>query len=137
MRTVRLAVAAAGLALALVGVRALFVLGWDNFRATVVWLAVGVAAHDAVLAPITVGLGLLTVRLLPAFAKAPLVVAFVVFGSLTVLAVPVLGRFGARPDNPTLLDRDYGTAWWGLAIVVLLAVVVASLVERRRTNGKG
>lgn len=100
-------------------------------------MAVGVAAHDAVLAPLTVGLGLLTVRLLPAFAKASLGVAFVVFGSLTVLAFPVLGRFGARTDNPTLLDRDYRAAWWGIAIVVLLAIVVASLVERKRTGGKG
>ncbi len=40
-------------------------------------------------------------------AKAPAVVGCVVLGSVTLLAVPVLGRFGERSDNPTLLDRNY------------------------------
>ena len=49
--------------------------------------------------------------LLPRAARAPAVVGFVVLGSVTLLAVPVLGRFGARPDNATLLDRDYVVGW--------------------------
>ena len=44
----------------------------------------------------------------------------------------MLGRFGARPDNPTLLDRDYLVGWLVLAGVVLLVTVVASLVRSRR-----
>ena len=40
-------------------------------------------------------------------------VGFVVLGSVTLLAMPVLGRFGARPDNPTLLDRDYSVGLAG------------------------
>ena len=35
----------------------------------------------------------------------------VVLGSLTLLAIPVLGRFGERPDNATLLDRNYTVGW--------------------------
>ena len=47
-----------------------------------------------------------------------------VLGAVTLLAVPVLGRFGAQPDNPTLLDRAYGPGWLVLAgLTVLLAVV--------------
>ena len=34
---------------------------------------------------------------------------------VTLVAVPVLGRFGARADNPTLLDRDYVAGWLVLA----------------------
>ena len=46
--------------------------------------------------------------LLPASARAPCGVRLIVLGSRDrCVAVPVLGRFGARPDNPTLLDRDY------------------------------
>jgi hypothetical protein len=56
----------------------------------------------------------------------------VVWGSVTVLAVPVLGRFGARDDNPTLLDRPYFVTWLvGCAVTVLL-VGVTGAVRRQR-----
>ena len=47
----------------------------------------------------------------PGRLRAPAAAAFVVLGSVTLLAIPVLGRFGARPDNPTLLDRHYVAGW--------------------------
>lgn len=96
------------------------------------WLAAGVVLHDGVLALVVLAIGTVAVRLLPRPAKAPAVVGFVVLGSVTLLAVPVLGRFGARSDNPTLLDRDYTVGWLVLAGVVLVGVVTASLVGSRR-----
>jgi hypothetical protein len=101
-----------------------------------VWLAAGVALHDGVLAAVTVVLGAAAVRLVPARARAPLVVGFVVLGSVTLLAVPVLGRFGARPDNPTLLDRDYTAGWLVLVAITALAVAAATLVRSRRARGR-
>ena len=67
----------------------------------------------------------------------PVAAALVVLGATTLLAVPVLGRFGARPDNPTLLDRDYPAGWLALAGVVVLTTVVASLVRSRRRPSPG
>jgi hypothetical protein len=99
-----------------------------------VWLAAGVVLHDAVLAVATVLLGAVALRVLPHAARAPAVVGFVVLGSVTLLAVPVLGRFGARTDNPTLLDRDYTAGWLVLAGLTVLAVVVATLVRSRRDS---
>ena len=96
------------------------------------WLAAGVVLHDGVLALVVLAVATVAVRLLPRPAKAPAVVGFVVLGSVTLLAVPVLGRFGARPDNPTLLDRDYTVGWLVLAGLVVAAVVTASLVGSRR-----
>ncbi len=96
------------------------------------WLAGGVVLHDGVLALAALAVGAVAVRLLPRPAKAPAAVGFVVLGSVTLLAVPVLGRFGARPDNPTLLDRDYTVGWLVLAGLVLVGVVTASLVGSRR-----
>ena len=55
-------------------------------------------------------------------------------GTLTLLAVPVLGRFGARPDNLTLLDRNYPAGWVVVAAIVCTAVV-ATLVFGARRNG--
>jgi hypothetical protein len=98
----------------------------------VLWLAGGVVLHDGVLAVVVLAIGAVAVRLLPRSAKAPAVVGLVVLGSVTLLAVPVLGRFGARSDNPTLLDRDYTVGWLVLAGLVLVGVVTASLVGSRR-----
>ena len=96
------------------------------------WLAAGVVLHDAVLSLLVVALGVVAVRMLPQAARAPAVVGFVVLGSASLFAVPVLGRFGARPDNPTLLDRNYWAGWLVLAALTLLCVLAASLVRSRR-----
>ncbi len=98
----------------------------------VLWLAGGVVLHDGVLALVVLVVGTVAVRLLPAAAKAPAVVGAVVLGSVTLTAVPVLGRFGVRADNATLLDRNYTVGWLVLAGLVLVGVVVASLVGSRR-----
>ena len=99
-----------------------------------VWLASGVVLHDFVLAPLVLGLVFVGARLAPAAARAPAAAALVVLGAVTLLAVPVLGRFGARPDNATLLDRDYVAGWLAFAGVVLLATLVAALVRSRQSR---
>ena len=60
-----------------------------------------------------------------------------VLGPVTLLAVPVLGRFGERPDNPTLLDRDYTAGWLVLAGLTALTVAAAAVVRSRRTRSSG
>jgi hypothetical protein len=101
-----------------------------------IWLASGVVLHDLVLAPVVLGLVFVGARITPAAARVPAAAALVVLGAATLLAIPVLGRFGARPDNPTLLDRDYTAGWFALAGIVLLATVVATLVRSRRQQGR-
>jgi hypothetical protein len=96
------------------------------------WLAGGVLAHDVVLTALLVALGLAGSRLLTPAWRAPATVALVVWGTLTVVAVPVLGRFGARPDNATLLDRPYLLSWSLLTVLTVATVVVAGLVRSRR-----
>ncbi|MDN4174168.1 hypothetical protein QWY28_14490 [Nocardioides sp. SOB77] len=96
------------------------------------WLVGGAVLHDAVLVPAVLLLGLVASRWLPWPARAPAAVGLVVLGSVTLLAVPVLGRFGAREDNPTLLDRDYTAGWLVLAGLVAVAVVVGTIVRTRR-----
>lgn len=96
-----------------------------------VWLVGGALLHDAVIAPVVLLLAWLS-RGLPRAWRRAVLVGFVVLGSVTLLAVPVLGRFGARSDNPTLLDRSYGWGWLGLALLVVVLVVVAGVVGSRR-----
>jgi hypothetical protein len=106
----------------------------DQLVSAATWLVVGVVLHDGVLAGATLLLGAVALRLLPHAVRAPAVVAFVVLGSVTLLAVPVLGRFGERPDNVTLLDRDYTAGWLVLALLTAAAVVVASVLRSRRAT---
>jgi hypothetical protein len=97
-----------------------------------IWLASGVLLHDALLTLAVLVAGMVSLRLLPEPAKAPAVVGMVVLGSLTLVALPVLGGFGARADNPTLLDRPYLASWLGVVAVTAAAVAVASLLRSRR-----
>jgi hypothetical protein len=90
------------------------------------WLAGGLVVHDAILAPVVLALAW-TYRSTPAPMRRAASVALVVVGSLSVLAVPVIGRFGARPDNVTLLDRPY---FWSWVVLVVLSMVVVLVVGR-------
>lgn len=125
-----------GVAVGLYGGWLLLSRGHDllSLDGVVVWLAAGVVLHDGVLAVLTIAASALALRVAPVPARAPLVVGLVVLGPVTLLAVPVLGRFGARPDNVTLLDRDYTAGWLVLAGLTVLAVVVATLVRSRRAR---
>jgi len=111
-----------GVAVAAYGVKLLLDLGLGNLRATLEWLVGGIVLHDALLAPLTVLVGAGLVRLSRGGVRiGPLVVGGLVVGTVTIAAIPVLGRFGARSDNATLLDRNYLVGW--LVLVVLTAVV--------------
>jgi ABC-type branched-subunit amino acid transport system permease subunit len=109
----------------------------DRLVDVAVWLVAGVLLHDGVLAVATLVIGALVLRLLPRAARGPAVVGFVVLGSVTLLAVPVLGRFGARPDSATLLDRDYVVGWVALAALVVVTIVVASVLRSRAGGVRG
>ena len=95
------------------------------------WLAGGVVAHDAVIAPLVIVVGALGVPRLPSAFRAPVVAGLVVLTTVTLMAVPVIGRFGAKADDHGLLNRPYVALWLLFAALVVVAVVIASWVRRR------
>jgi hypothetical protein len=127
MRAVRLALGAVGVAVTVYGLLRVLRLPSEQVVAVLVWVAGGIVAHDGVVAPLVVGLGLAATAL-SRWLRPSLVVLLVVLGPLTLVAVPVLGRFGARPDNPTLLDRPYLV---GYAVLVGLGLVLTALSALR------
>jgi hypothetical protein len=129
---VRAALLVSGLAVGGFGTWSLLRLGLSNLFWAVLWVVGAIVAHDAVLAGLAVAVVSVGVAVLPTWARAPCAAGLVVLGSVTLMAVPVLGRFGARPDNPSLLNRSYGVGWLVLAGIVALVVVAASAVARRR-----
>jgi hypothetical protein len=107
------------------------VLVWENppviIVRIVVWALVGVVLHDAVFAPVCVVLGFAGRRLIPAKWWPPIAVAAFVSIVLVFLAIPVYGKPGMRPDNMTVLDRNYplglsislGVVWMCLLVYLL------------------
>lgn len=135
MTALRLLVGLVGVATAAYGAVVLLDLGVQNLVDTGLWLVAGVLLHDAVLAPLAIGVGVLLAAVLRGGASprwaGPFVGAGVVLATVTVVAVPVLGRFGARPDNPTLLDRPYVLGWLVLAALTLLGAAGTVAVRGR------
>ncbi|OLP72652.1 hypothetical protein BJM39_11265, partial [Salmonella enterica subsp. enterica serovar Javiana] len=115
LRGTRTAIAVLGVVVGAYGAVRLLGLGWSNLVATVPWLAGVVIVHDGVLAPAVLLAGVGAARLLPSWARRAALLVVVVLGSVTLVAVPILGRFGAKTDNPTLLDRPYAAGWVAVA----------------------
>jgi len=130
MRTLRVAVGAAGVALMGVGA---FLLGKaGDIPDVLVWLAGAVALHDAVVAPVVLLTGLLLVR---GGARGSVRGGLLVAGALTVVALPVLLRPG-RTANPSVLPLDYPRNWL-LALGVVAAVTALWAVGRRFVRARG
>lgn len=106
----------------------------DQLLNAALWLGGGIATHDAVIAPATILLGALLVPRLPEWARGAVAAGFIVVGTLTVAAIPVLGAWGRRPDNPTLLPRDYWLGW--LLVVGSVAVVSTAAAVLSRSKGR-
>ena len=134
---IRVVLGVAGIALALVGVRDLLGFDWSRLLPALEWLLVGNVLHDAVLAPAVVLLGVVFTRAAPVWARQPVTTGFVVLGTMTLVAIPVLGNFGDEASNPSLMPRNYWAGW--LILVALVVVVVAAGCWRnwRRAAGKG
>jgi hypothetical protein len=98
------------------------------------WFVGSALLHDAVIAPIWIGLGWLAARFLPAAARPAIVVGAAVAGLLTLVALPFVLGVGADPDNPSFLPRDYGRNLLlvdaGVLVVAALWATVATLRAR-------
>lgn len=104
----------------------------DQLFSAALWLGGGVVAHDFILAPVAIGIGWLLVRTSPPWLRGPAAAGAVVLGTVTLVAVPVLGGWGRRADNPSLLPRDYWWGWLLVAAIVAIGVVTWALVVRSR-----
>lgn len=98
------------------------------------WTAGLLLAHDALLVPLVVGIGLILRRALPAVAWPPIRWALVTTGVLVLVAWPFVRGYGRTPANPSLLDRPYGT---GLLVALALTWLAAALWTAIRAAAAG
>jgi hypothetical protein len=116
----RLLLGAVGVAMGAFGLLRFLQRDVSDIVDAVLWLGGGVALHDGIIAPLTIGLTVLATRVVPRKAWVVTTTALVVLLTVTVTAIPVLGAFGRRPDNPSLLDRHYLLGWLAFSSAVLL-----------------
>lgn len=129
MRAVRALLLVTGVGFGLWGVWLMRDFTAEQLVSTGTWLIGGLIMHDAVIAPITVALGVIAARVLPGHARSVAAIAFLVWATLTVAFVNVLSGQGGKPGNDTVLNRPYGISW---VVLTLAIVVIASVVARRR-----
>lgn len=120
-RGILLAAGVAGLAYAVIGV--LTDDGTSPLNQLLFTLAL-VVAHDGIVLPLAIGVGVLTVRFVPDWARPPVQAGLYASLVLTLFTIPMLIGAGRLPDNLTILPLNYAR---GLQLV-LAAIWVAAAV---------
>lgn len=95
------------------------------------WLA-GPLVVDLLLMPAVVICGLALARFVPARWRRPIEAATLLTALLTLVAAPVVSGLGRRPDNPSLLDRDYPAGFASLVAIIWLLALGGSTLSRHR-----
>lgn len=128
MTAIRWALVLAGVALGAYGALLL----WDNpsVLPIVRWALLAVVVHDFVFAPLCAAAGLAGRTLIPVRWRPPVAVAALCSVVLALLAIPVYTKPGLRPDNLSVLDRDYAVGLW-LAIAAVWVCVPLYLLAAR------
>jgi hypothetical protein len=98
------------------------------------WFLGSALLNDLVVAPVWIGLGWLSARLLPRAARPAVVVGAAVSGALALVALPFALGEGADPLNPSFLPRDYGRTLLVLVLVVWALTAVAAVLAVRRAR---
>ena len=99
MRAYRIALGVAGGLLLAFGVfRLVTTLDHPDLLALAVWLAVAIVLHDGVIAPATVGAGVLLTRV-PPRVRRYVQGALIVGALITVIALPLINRRGTQPSR--------------------------------------
>ncbi|NUS92490.1 MAG: hypothetical protein HOQ36_08760, partial [Nocardia sp.] len=132
MRTLRIVLLLAGLALAGYGVTLFADLGPATIREVALGAVVAILLHDAVFAPLCAAAGFTASRMVPATRWGLLTCGAVCTVTLVLVALPVL--LSPATGNPSLLDRNYPL---GLAAAIAISWIVllcGHLATRRLRN---
>lgn len=92
------------------------------------WLFGAAVAHDGLLAPAILLIGTALGRVLAARLRAPLQGGLIVMGVVALFAVPLVRGYGVRPDNPTVVFRNYALSL--LVVLTVISLVTAGLTVR-------
>jgi hypothetical protein len=129
-------IAAGGLLLAFGAFRLLIQLERGDLVALALWLVVAVVIHDGVIAPATVGVGVVLTRV-PPRARRYVQGVLVVGALITVIAVPLIRRRNTQPEVKAILLRDYAgnlALLLGLVVAVGVVLYLVRVAREQRTS---
>lgn len=122
-----------GIAFGIVGLRSLVIAGDDARPAATLTWVVGLAiAHDLLLVPVVLVIGVAVKRLSPAAMRAWIGGGLLVSGAVSLVAWPLVRGYGRAAGNPSLLPRDYGTGLVTTLAIVWVATLACGMINRRR-----
>lgn len=125
--------AAVGAVLFAVGVRSLLQAARDTHPTAAAAWVVGLAvAHDLLLVPFTLVVGVAVKRLMPGSMRPWLGAGLLISGALSLVAWPLVRGYGRSAGNPSILPRNYGAGLAGTLIVVWTGILVFGVLLRRR-----
>lgn len=143
IRLGRITLLAVGVALLAGGVYVLFdTVRLPRITGLAVWIVAAIVVHDAILAPILFGAGLLlrrAGRTVPGTVIAVVQGTLVVGSMMSLIVVPILVAQNYIPNNPSVLPLNYGL---NLGILWLVLVVAGSglsawlYLRARRANDR-
>jgi hypothetical protein len=139
VRKYRIALAVAGGLLLTFGVfRLVTKLDAGDLFALVLWLAAAVALHDGLVAPITVGTGVVLTHV-PPRARRYLQGGLMVGALITVIAIPLIMRRGTQPESKAILLRDYAanlSLLLGMTAAVALVLYAIRVLRYQKPVGE-
>ena len=113
------------------GIRgALADLGPDNPFKLATWVVGLDLAHDLLLAPAVVIIGLLLARVVPAPARGPLRAAAGLSGIVVLFSIPLITAWGRRAGNSSTLPLNYAHSV--LIVLAAMWIVAGAVIVMRR-----
>jgi hypothetical protein len=111
----------------------------QSYGGILLWFVGAIIIHDAIIAPVVFGIGVLmrkVGRRIPGAVLLILQAAIVVVAIMTALVVPEILKKDIGTANPTILPLDYAanlSGFYGLIVVLtVVAIVVYLLIAARR-----
>jgi hypothetical protein len=99
------------------------------------WFLGAALVHDFVLAPLVFGSSHLLRRVIGRRWRASLIAAGISSGVLLLLSFPLIRRYGADPNNVSILPQNYTMNLLIILAIVWTVALVAALVRQRTRKG--
>ena len=97
------------------------------------WLLLALLLHHGVLQPVLLAVGAALERI-PDRARGFVQAGFIMVGTVTVIAVPLLLRQRSQPPAKAMLLQDYGLNLAVLVMIIAVGTLIAYGVARARTR---
>jgi hypothetical protein len=137
MKAARLTLGLLGLVVVGYGLAGLFTDSGARPLNQLLFLGGILAGHDFAVLPLTIVLGAILIRWVPAWARAPVQAGLFASAVVSFVALPFIIGAGRRPDDPSALPLNYARGLTLVLVLIWTVVAVAAVHHRARTRADG